>query len=77
MMKNLSTQISKPSGQDPYTDDPSKKELMDDLQREARLLDMINKVQMFQIAGDKVNKSLQQRKLSPVFTLKINEGQEH
>ena len=31
---------------------------MDDLQKEARLLDMINKVQMFQIAGDKVNKSL-------------------
>lgn len=32
------------------------KEMHDDLQKESRLLDMINKVQMFQIAGDKINK---------------------
>jgi hypothetical protein len=75
MLKNYSTQISKPGAPaNYYTDDPSRRELLDDMQREARLLDMINKVQMFQIAGDKVNKSLQQRKLSPVFTLKIHEG---
>jgi hypothetical protein len=29
---------------------------------------------MFQIAGEKVNKALQNRKLSPVFNLKINEA---
>ena len=35
------------------------------------MLDMINKVQMFQIACNKVNKSLKYRKLDPVFNLHI------
>lgn len=38
-------------------------------QQEARMLDMINKIQMFQIAGDKVNSSLIHRKKNPVFNL--------
>jgi len=50
-----------------FNTDSKRREINDDMNREAKLLDMINKVQMFQIAGDKVNKSLQQRKLSPVF----------
>ena len=43
------------------------KEINDDLLKETMLLDMLNKVQMFQIAGDKVNKQLIARKMSPVF----------
>jgi len=35
------------------------------------MLEMINKVQMFQIACNKVNKSLSKRKLNPVFDLKV------
>ena len=35
---------------------------------------MINKVQMFQIAGEKINNQLVHRKLSPVFQLRINEA---
>lgn len=36
---------------------------------------MINKVQMFQIAGDKINKQLVARKMSPIFRLMINEAE--
>lgn len=36
---------------------------------------MINKVQMFQIAGDKINKQLVSRKMSPIFRLMINEAE--
>ena len=35
------------------------------------MLDMINKVQMLQIAGDKANASLLQRKKSPLFHLNV------
>lgn len=38
---------------------------------EGRMLDMINKVQMLQIAGDKANSSLLHRKKSPLFHLNI------
>jgi hypothetical protein len=36
------------------------------------MLDLINKVQMFQIACNKVNKNLTKRKLKPVFDLSVN-----
>jgi len=37
------------------------------------MLDLINRVQMFQIASSKVNQSLLQRKKSPVFNLQFTE----
>jgi hypothetical protein len=40
-------------------------------QQEARMLDMINKIQLFQIAGDKVNNQLLLRKKEPVFNLTV------
>lgn len=41
----------------------------EELEKEARMLDLINKVQMFQIATNKVNQNLCSRKLDPVFNL--------
>ena len=43
------------------------------------MLDLINRVQMFQIASSKVNQNLLQRKKNPVFNLQFTEtfeGQE-
>ena len=40
------------------------------------MLDMINKVQMFQIACNKVNSSLKKRKMDPVFALQIADQQQ-
>ena len=40
--------------------------------QEQQLLEMINKVQMFQIACNKVNKSLMKRHLQPVFDLEVS-----
>ena len=37
------------------------------------MLDLINRVQMFQIASSKVNQSLLQRKKLPVFNLQFTE----
>jgi hypothetical protein len=39
--------------------------------QEAQMLDMINKIQLFQIAGAKVNHALIHRKKSPVFNLSV------
>ena len=33
------------------------------------MVDMVNKVQMFQIAVNKINKSMLTRKLNPIFKL--------
>ena len=50
----------------------------EEVEQEAQLLDLINRVQMFQIASSKVNQSLLQRKKKPVITLhfteKVNSG---
>ena len=35
--------------------------------KEMKMLDMINKIQMFQIAGDRVNHNLVMRKKEPLF----------
>jgi hypothetical protein len=40
------------------------------------ILELINKVQMFQIACNKVNKSLAKRGLTPVFDLQVNSTQD-
>jgi hypothetical protein len=37
-----------------------------------KMLDMINRIQLFQIAGDRVNNQLIHRKKMPVFQLGIN-----
>ena len=37
------------------------------------MLDLINRVQMFQIASSKVNQNLLQRKKNPVFNLQFTE----
>ena len=37
--------------------------------KEMQMLDLINRVQMFQIASSKVNQNLLQRKKNPVFNL--------
>ena len=39
--------------------------------KESQMLDLINKVQMFQIAGSKANKSLEGRRKQPVFDLQF------
>ena len=41
--------------------------------RELQMLDLINRVQMFQIASSKVNQNLLQRKKNPVFNLQFTE----
>lgn len=41
--------------------------------KEAQMLDLLSKVQMFQIATEKVNSTLKQRSLEPVFKLKTEE----
>ena len=38
------------------------------------MLDLINRVQMFQIASSKVNQNLLQRKKSPVFNLQFTDA---
>jgi len=45
----------------------------EELDKEAKMLDLINKVQMFQIAGSKVNQMLMERKKDPVFNLQFTE----
>ena len=35
------------------------------------MLDLINRVQMFQIAGNRINRSLVQKKKQPVFDLQF------
>ena len=40
-----------------------------ELEKESELLELINQVQMFQIAGSRVNQSLMNRKQKPVFNL--------
>ena len=37
--------------------------------KEMQMLDLINRVQMFQIASSKINQNLLQRKKNPVFNL--------
>ena len=37
------------------------------------MLDLINRVQMFQIASSKINQNLMQRKKNPVFNLQFTE----
>ena len=44
------------------------------MKKETEMLDMINKVQMFQIACNKVNKNLEKKKKDPVFDLKANQS---
>lgn len=41
--------------------------------KEMQMLDLINRVQMFQIASSKVNQNLLQRKKNPVFNLQFTE----
>lgn len=41
--------------------------------KETQMLDLINRVQMFQIASAKVNQNLMSRKKEPVFNLQFNE----
>ena len=41
--------------------------------KEAQVLELLSKVQMFQIATEKVNSTLKQRSLEPVFKLKTEE----
>ena len=42
-------------------------------EKEKEMLDLINRVQMFQIASSKVNQNLLQRKKNPVFNLQFTE----
>ena len=42
--------------------------------KEAQMLDLINRVQMFQIASSRVNQSLLSRKKAPVFNLQFTEA---
>ena len=42
-------------------------------EKEKEMLDLINRVQMFQIASSKVNQHLLARKKSPVFNLQFTE----
>ena len=42
-------------------------------EKETQMLDLINRVQMFQIASSKVNQNLMQRKKNPVFNLQFTE----
>lgn len=44
--------------------------------QEAKMLDMINKIQLFQIAGDKANHLLKYRKQTPVFSLSLQKQQQ-
>ena len=41
--------------------------------KEQKMLDLINRVQMFQIASSKINQNLQQRKKTPIFNLQFTE----
>ena len=41
--------------------------------KEVQMLDLINRVQMFQIASSKINQNLMQRKKNPVFNLQFTE----
>ena len=43
------------------------------MDKEKEMLDLINRVQMFQIASSKVNQNLMQRKKNPVFNLQFTE----
>jgi hypothetical protein len=43
----------------------------DSLEREGQMLDMVNRVQMFQIAAAKANNSLVAKNKQPVFNLNI------
>jgi len=49
----------------------------EELEKEARMLDLINKVQMFQIATNKVNQNLCGRKLDPVFNLHFTDANQN
>ena len=42
--------------------------------KEMQMLDLINRVQMFQIASSRVNQNLLQRKKAPVFNLQFTEN---
>jgi hypothetical protein len=46
-------------------------QIQDEVQKETQMLDLINRVQMFQIAAAKANHSLLTKKKVPVFDLKF------
>lgn len=54
------------------TRDSREGSLVREQEDEQQILELINKVQMFQIACNKVNASLTKRKLKPVFDLSVN-----
>lgn len=63
-----------------YTNNSAMRVIDDDQQastieqdREMQMLDLINRVQMFQIASSRVNQNLLQRKKNPVFNLQFTE----
>ena len=47
---------------------------MNEIDKEAQMLDLINRVQMFQIASSRVNQNLLMRKKQPVFNLQFTEA---
>ena len=47
---------------------------MNEMDKEAQMLDLINRVQMFQIASSRVNQNLLLRKKQPVFNLQFTEA---
>ena len=47
---------------------------MNEMDKEAQMLELINRVQMFQIASSRVNQNLLQRKKQPVFNLQFTEA---
>ena len=44
------------------------------MKKEKEMLDLINRVQMFQIASSKVNQNLLHRKKNPVFNLQFTDA---
>ena len=72
-VKRLTTDFRpEPTSFKAWTSESTLKSMTDPrAEAEGRMLDMINKVQMLQIAGDKVNSSLLHRKKSPLFHLNI------
>jgi hypothetical protein len=59
-------------GKSGFSVDTLRQKVEEEESRNGRLLDMVNKVQMFQIAVSKINKNLESRKMNPIFKLRAD-----
>jgi hypothetical protein len=66
--------ITQKGGSQVLEGSPFQSIIMDETQKEGQMLDLINKVQMFQIAAAKANHSMVAKNKHPVFNLKFAES---